>query len=440
MAIKHLLNHKRCSNFRKIFVNLHNISFTFAGELIINMTKNIKLIAILISLLAVFMTSCSDNEPESLPTERTILVYMAANNSLGNMNSDTKDLEEMKAAVTNGALGNNNRLMIFYAPTGGSQTLYEMLPTGNLNKVVEYSGTEFAVSADFMLKVFNDTKSYAPAFSYGLIMWSHAMGWTENGLEDDGPNSANTESDGLSPKTWGDDRGRTMNISTLGRVLEASPWDWVYFDCCFMGSVEVAYELRYAVPMMVASASEIPLDGMPYEKNLPLLFEPEPDLIGAAQNTFDYYNNRTGQDQTCTISVLDLTRMDALANATKNIYSQVSYVVPTKFSNLPLDIYSTHLFYDFGVWVKGLVQQAEINNPVNSSLLNTGLSDWEKAYSDVVLYKAATPMLWSMVDLSRFSGISTYIPRTESQLNYRGYNTLQWYDKVARYLFEQSTY
>lgn len=381
--------------------------------------KFIKYISLL-SAAVLLLTGCKD-EPQQRVTERTVLVYMAANNSLGSLSYDAKDINEIKEAVVAGALGKTGRLMLFHAPTDGSKTLFEVMPDGSFVTVREYDASELVVSSDFMLKVFNDAKSYAPANDYGLIMWSHSLGWTQNGISDDGPSAT--------PKSWGEDRGRTMNISTLARVLKASPWSWIYFDCCYMGSVEVMYEFASVLPFMVASASEIPLDGMPYQKNLPLFFKSQPDLVGAARNTYDYYNNLSGMDRTATISVFDLSGMQSLADATKPIYKESEIVTPSSFTNLPLTLDRVPLFYDLGVYVRGLCE----TNAIDINLLES----WNKSYNKVVVYHAATPMLWSQISLENFSGMSTFIPRSESDLTYRGYDTLKWYTEVANLLYNK---
>ncbi len=396
--------------------------------------KYTRIIILLLAVLGLSMTSCKKNDEPEQPADRMILVYMAANNSLGSGPDhwDEKDISEMQTAVKNGALGDNNRLMLFHAASDGSQVLYELLSTGELKPVVTYPGNDYAISSDFMLQVFADARNYAPAADYGLIMWSHALGWTQNGQVDDGPT--------IKPKTWGDDRGHTMNITTLARVLGALKWSWVYFDCCYMGCVEVAYELAPAVDRMVASPSELPLDGMPYNKNLPLLFKPQADLVGAARNTYEYYANLTDEQRweltqgnpgvltDVTISVFDLTKMESLAEATRTIYSASNIVNPNDFWNLPLDDSNSPKFYDLGVYVDGLT---EVNG------LNSGLEhEWNKAYDNVVIYRASTPKLY-LIDLERFTGMSTFIPTSEAQQTFRNYNTLSWYRDVARYLYNK---
>lgn len=365
--------------------------------------------------LTLLMVSCKKDEPEvKKPTLRTVLVYMAANNSLGSDDCDRDDLAEMEAAVRDGALGETGRLLIFYAPTDGSQTLYEMTaPNGELTILKTYDTDEYVVSASRMSEVMYDARKLAPAEDYGLIMWSHALGWTQDGI----PES----------RTWGDDRHKSMNITTLANVLAGRGFSWIYFDCCYMGSVEVLYQLRGVTHRIVASASEIPLDGMPYDKNLALFFSPTVDLEQAAQNTFDYYNALSGKSRTCTVSVYDLKGMDELARKTAPIYFAAKKVKPNDFVNLPLTLDPVALFYDFGVYVEGMVKANEEDENY--------LEAWKEAYGKVVTFYRATPMLWNRISLEKFTGMSTFIMRTENDATYRNYNTLDWYKDVAEYLY-----
>lgn len=367
------------------------------------------------------LTSCDKSDEPVIQTNRTVLVYMAANNSLGLQNCDGKDLVEMQEAAAAGALDGGGRLMIFHAPVGGSQTLMELKSDGRLDTVKVYDGNSYVVSADFMLTVFHDAKTYAPADDYGLILWSHALGWTQDGIQED--------PDALKPKTWGEDRGKTMNITTLSRVLQTSRWNWVYFDCCFMGSVEVAYELAPAVDVIVASATEVPLDGMPYDKNLPLFFSREVDLIAAAENTFLYYDALGGSARTCSVSVLNLREMGNLATATVPVYQYSKIVGPNDFANLPLETGYSPRFYDFGVYVKGLCRVNDIPSEVYDA--------WQSAHDRVVVWHKATPQLWNTIDLADFTGLSTFIPRSENQTTYRSYDTLSWYKDVAWRLYDK---
>lgn len=383
--------------------------------------KKIFKVAIATLSLLIVMTGCSSDEPSAPKTAaRTILVYMAANNSLTGY--DDLDINEMRTAVRNGALKKSNRLMIYHAPTDGTQTLYEMTSDGSLEIVKQYNTDLSPVMSDRMLEVFTDAKNHAPAYDYGLILWSHSLGWTQNGINDDGPT--------LTPKSWGNDKGKTMNITTLRNVLSLSRWSWIYFDCCFMGSVEVMYELAPVLDRAVASATEVPLDGMPYDLNLPLLFEPVADLEGAAQNTFDYYNSQSNSSsRTCTISVYDLRKMHELASVTIPIYLESEIVGARDFSNLALETTASPNYYDFGVYVEGLCKV----NGINPQILEV----WKEAYARIVTFHRATPKLWNMISLDGFTGMSTFIMTNSLQQNYKNYDTLSWYKDVAKYLYNK---
>ena len=88
----------------------------------------------------------------------------------------------------------------------------------------------------------------------------------------------------VAPLAFGFDKGQKMNLTTLARTLQGQNFGFVYFDCCYMGSVEVAYELRHAMPS----------NGMPYNRNIRCFFAPEADLLTAARNTFELYDGEFG--------------------------------------------------------------------------------------------------------------------------------------------------
>lgn len=197
------------------------------------------LICLVTALLLPLFVSCSDSpEPEPAKSHRTVLVYMAACNSLGSAGFDKLDLDEMQSAVRAGQL-DGGRLLVFHAGTSGNYKLLEITPEEIVTlKMYNENGEHSSVSAKFMSQVIDDTKRLAPADSYGLVLWSHGLGWLQNGITDD-------FADGISSQSWGEERGRTMNISSLAAALSGKNLDFVYFDCCFMASVEVAYELRH---------------------------------------------------------------------------------------------------------------------------------------------------------------------------------------------------
>jgi len=391
-------------------------------------------------LLLLLPTACSEpaDEPEPLPepapqpigpqdTQRTVLVYMVANNNLGNGGYspgefDLDDIDEMRIAAKNGALG-SNRLILFHSRKG-SVELKEVTAT-EVKTLKSYSTAFSAVEAANMRTVIADVKALAPARNYGIVLWSHANGWLQTGIEEPAQIK----------RAFGDDRGRSMNISTLASVLKGEDFDFVYFDCCFMGGVEVAYQLREVTPTVVASASELPSPGMPYDRTIPYLIADEADPVGAAEATFNYYNGMSGYVRTCTMSVIRTDALPALAGVVREIYSTFPNVTDKLTIQQFASRYSSS-FYDCFYDLRHYLHD----------MCNVETPDGQIAYAkaaeaiyDCVAYQNSTPWLWEgkrdQVKIEWHCGLTTYIVSTPEEVARRGYDRLDWYEDVASAIF-----
>jgi len=115
--------------------------------------------------------------------------------------------------------------------------------------------------------VLNKMKSIFPADDYGLILWSHATGWLPEGYysKTKTPGVFFTDPYADIVKSFGEDRGTEMEITELKDALPFE-FEFIIFDCCFMGGIETAYELRDKAEYIVASPTEILATGFPYDK------------------------------------------------------------------------------------------------------------------------------------------------------------------------------
>lgn len=388
----------------------------------------------LCAVLAMITTNCND-EPDPDPTpngknetvHRTILVYMAAYNSLGSAEADTGDIDEMLEAARNDDF-NGGRLLLYHADLTGNTVLSEVTADG-LKELVDYNSDGLSsVSAARMRKVIADAKSLAPADEYGIILWSHGDGWLQDGIDETASTSAQ-QSPGI--KAFGSERGYKMNITTLADVLDGENFAFVYFDCCYMASIEVEYELRHVTPYIVGSSCELPVDGMPYNQNLRCLFADEADLVGSARNTYNLYMNTISDNgfwQTCTMSVVRTAGLENLAAATKRIYEQADSCMPEDYKPQKFMTTTTCYYYDFGHYIKALASDQDY-------------LDWQAALNDCIVYSVATPTIWQQVKIESYSGLSTYIFTSESDAiaQRKNYATLSWYDDVASALFSHQT-
>lgn len=389
------------------------------------------------------VVSCGGTEEPDGPdapvdVERTVLVYQVANKT-GLDSYSLMDIKEMVEGMREGNFSSATRLLVYNHANDKQPVLLDVSSDG-LDTLKFYDTKVMSVQAERMLEVFDDMEEYAPASDYGLILWGHGSGWLQDGISDAVPEHRRSYG--------GEERKYWMNGSTLAKVLELSPgFSFVYFDCCFMASVELMYELRNVTPYIAASVSEIPGEGMPYERNLGYFFAPgEADIIGAAASTFRFYEewkelgSRPGYSpagfagRNTTMSVISTAGLEKLAEATKVIYERTptSYpdgFVPQRFDRRPLN---SAYYFDFGQYVEALCLKGGDELFEGAA---DALASFRKAMSECVAYQATLPMIFNDdFAVNYHSGLSTFILRNESLVNSNNYNTLEWYNDVASYV------
>jgi hypothetical protein len=235
----------------------------------------------------------------------------------------------------------------------------------------------------------------APAQEYGLILWSHSSGWQQRPTKSRGFGLENNSTQ--------------MSISDFVSAINGTEMDFLFFDTCYMGCVEVAYELRHAAHYMVASVCEVPGMGMPYNRTLPELYNQ--DMIEGLKNAIDITVSSYAAGNGCpsTLSLIDLSKMDNLAQAVKNAPATLPEdFVPQRFS---ISEPYCWLFYDFGQYFQAIGGDPD-------------------ALTSAVLHEQHTAMIWGTIPITHCSGLSIFLPNfSQGKFNYDsyGYSSLQWY-------------
>ena len=190
--------------------------------------------------------------------------------------------------------------------------------------------------------------------------------------------------------------------------------------------------MRHATDFIVASAIELPIEGMPYDKNVKCFFSDTPDLIQAARNTFELYDGQENpENRWCSMSVIDTSEMDALADATRAIYSALpDMTLPPGYTPQKYQLDGRVYLYDFADYVTSMAEAYGI-----PALL---ISEYDEAMHRAVIYKDATPMLYNTLPLTRHSGLSTFIMKSQQEAVTKNYNQLQWFADVASALIKTS--
>jgi hypothetical protein len=337
------------------------------------------------------LCSCSKDKND-FPATRTVIAYLSADNDL--WEDALRSIEEMKAGFREvGA-----RLVVFADIANEAPCIIEI--GANTATTVRIYPEFNSADASQMRKILEEIIAMYPAESYGLILWSHGSSWLPAGVQ---------------LRSFGDDSGVQMNIAELAAALPVR-FDYILFDACLMGSVEVAHELRQKTGFIVAFSLPVLYTGFPYEDILPELLSPRPDLRKVAKGYFDYYQQiMTGIFQSATIAVIDTGELEKLALATRRIIETHPFDKSAfdRTAVQRMDAYEEQYLFDFMDFI-------------SKSFPGANKSELTGQLNKTVLYKAHTAKFMNQFEINTFCGLSCYIPLESREDLNDYYRQLEW--------------
>ncbi len=363
----------------------------------------------------------SDSDPEPTPSpvtsvaSRTVLVYIEAKNNLGDY-TDAANISQMLQAAQAGDLG-DGRLIVFHSPKSSTAatTIKEITPEG-IDTLYVYPEAPSAITVETMRDAWSRTKALAPAKEYGMVLWSHATGWWQDGISD----ADDTQMGRAAHYSYGRENSKTMNVTALASALEDQGLKFIYFDCCYMGNVETLYQMRHCADYFFASATEVPFDGMPYSASLKYLFADDLDLAQLAQTNMEYYAKK-GMANQVTSAVVKASELDRLAELTAQVYAAYGPYWPDGYQPQCLGLSSyKSFFYDLGHFIEAKCLDEDLK------------AQWQEALNRAVLHTTSSSTVWGSYALNDFCGLSTYILTDDSDADNYKYYTLGWYADVVR--------
>lgn len=412
------------------------------------MNNKAALFTIFLSIFSslLLLSSCKKDKDNS--TAKTLLIYMAANNNLSS--SAATDLEEIKNGYVPNYFSQGEKgkaLLVYYHVSGSTPKMLRIYkdPAGT---IVQETIHEYEAQNSCTDSVVNQVINYAfslfPGEEQGLILWSHGTGWlpvgfysnpVENAISHDGniimapappiidPDAhlvKNNDASSFSSKSFGSENGVEIDIMALERAIPFR-LDYIFFDACLMGSVEVAYELKDKCDYLIASAAEILVDSSPYDLITESIFKPNTaDLQGVCESFYNYYNEMTGNKRSATISLINTSALPTLASACKTIFNNGGR---EKIANLDMTQIQgffrngRHWFYDLEDFMK------QIADPSDTTALVS-------AFNSAVLYRAATPYFMESsptgFKIDTHCGLTTYIPNPDNLYLDDYYRNLAW--------------
>ena len=376
-------------------------------------------------LILLGMASCyqfETEEEENQPIyDRTVLVYMAAENSLSEFSQE--DIEEMMQAI--GSIPSNSRLIIYLDDTNLPRILTIEEDKGSMVSRLLYEYPEDLNSSDAatLRQVAEWTADHYPSSSYGLVMWSHGDAWIPTKSPIQRSICIDNERNSHSNK------GSKMNINDMADALkDFNRFEFILFDACFMQAVEVAYTLRKITRYIVASPAEVPGPGAPYNTLLAPMFSSPLNI----KLLVDTYYQEYSEDNTygVCLSAVDCNHLETLASATTDMI--------VKYASMEHEISLDSIQCYYTAKSNLYPEYYDMNGYMSRLITNDyDYVYWRSIFDQAVFHKQTTDRWYSVytdkrehVDIKNYGGISCYVPQKASTHNIfnEQYRTTQWYE------------
>ena len=381
------------------------------------------------------------NRVGHLETRRVLLFYECGHNSLYTYLADN-----MEKDIPEGYLpgnGRNDNVVLIYSKLAQNLN-YKNVPSylrrvykdqdGNFvsDTLKTYDQSKVACSGDMMREVLSYVQSNFPAKGYGMVFASHGSGWLPEGYYNNpsqfernhkkvsdgrklsnssrllGVPEGNMETDdpyAHMVRSIGQEKTASRDIEmSITEFADGIPFhlDYLLFDMCFGGGIEVAYALKDKADYLGVSPAEVLAAGMfDYTKLLGFLLNgSSPDLQGLFKDSFDRYDKQTGDYRSATVTLVRTAGLDGLSSACKSLISKYSDAIAAAPASSIQGYFrqNRHYFYDLeDIFVK-------------SGVPDSDMAQFRSALQECIVYKAATPRFINTFDIKTYSGFSMYLP------------------------------
>lgn len=351
------------------------------------------------------------------------------------------NIEDAKAAISTGVLGNDNRVIYLMQDSKHTARICEICFDASNGECIEREIEQITIDGELITTdaiAANIAKmaDSAEAESYGIVFAGHGQGWI--------PREVLNGSEGISTfstmnvwqpavgaevtRAFGENNVQ-VNPAELAEGIEKSgvELDYILFDACFMANIEAIYDLRNSADYIIASPCEIMGKGFPYHRTLPYLFArsgDSSDVTGAAESYHLYYRDEYTSLRCGSVAVFDCREIEALADATSQVVKSAKN--KDEYDYTKLQTYEgqvVHQFYDFGEWVNVVATDEAALKQFNEQLARTvidkyTLTTFYSAYGSYGTYK---------INVDIYSGVTTSAP-SEAYPDY--WKKTNWYKAV----------
>ncbi len=397
---------------------------------------------ILHSSLFIFLVACDREKPIKYVDKqaKTLLMY----DNIGEPHF-SRDVDEAGKAVAAGALIEGQRVIVYHRMSGGDQ-IYELVQNGKQFKKViikQYDRGEMeTLNPVDMRIIIGDMRAATPqARHFGFAFGSHGSGWLpanaslQRSAVPAGYEEIFTVAENPTTRAFASENSVRMDVGVFVNVMDDWDWDFLILDDCFMAGVEPLYQMRDMSDYIIASPTEILIEGFPYDRVVSTLFGKasnwetglESTLVSTASEYVSFFRDGYGRGPYATIALIKMSEMEDLARSVRLLNTgglmdgnELNFSRIQHYEGL-----NTHLFYD----VEDYLSQAAVNKAL-----------YEEFYAQLkrtVVFKDHTTSFFSAypggsgsvirINSDGYSGLSAFIPWSGTSRLESAYHNTEWY-------------
>ena len=354
-----------------------------------------------IALVAIFAVLFKPTGDVSLQQEegtRTIMVYMIGSDLESTQGSATFDIDEMLSADFDEEAVN----VVLY--TGGTKRWYTSEISEDENAIFEISHGELVKKKSFDKEIMTkedpliDFVNYVydnyETDLYDLILWDHGGG-PIYGYGQDENSIANKA---MSLETLSDALSKTK----LGKETK---FDFIGFDACLMGSIEVAYALKDNANYLIASEELEPGAGWNYMFLENIKEETTTKEVGQniIDEYFDYYETYNYKGN-LTLSLIDLQEVEGLITEVDSLFSKTDGDINVNtFSKYARKLTRKTVFGNTG-------RSTSAYDLVDLKDLTNSISDEYPEETEAVATTLDQVIVYTKDNMTNTNGLSIYFP------------------------------
>ena len=357
--------------------------------------------------------ACSDSldipdEPDTY--ESVAIIYWMGDNGLSyHAQNDIDELVEGKDNIPA-----DSKIIIYVDKQNTLPVIYQLDAENGLKIWKQFTQEEDCTDSLTILTNLRNIVNAFPAKKYGLSFGAHGSGMIWNQRRAMGPDYSHNAN-------W-------LNIPTLRGVLEHLPhMSYIFFDVCFMQSIEVAYELRNQADWIIGSPAEIPNPGAPYSIIEKALCDGDvSSIVNGYESAYP-----TGNYRGTVLSAVKCSNLEALA-------AKTSMYIKSAFSGRQtITQRQAEEIQKYSSEFSSFTYCYDINSAMHKILSEEDYNNWAKAFDEAVPQRGFNTGQWTaghcnrptIYDPDHFGGISMYIPQEGAEGNVKN-NDLkhyQWY-------------